>query len=161
MEQVKDDQLFAQPNEESNSIAIIVKHLAGNMMSRWTDFLTTDGEKPWRNRDDEFVDEFKSREELMAFWEKGWNCLFHALEGLADHQLETIVYIRNEGHTVTEAINRQLCHYAYHVGQIVYVAKLLSNTDWKSLSIPRNKSLDYNSQKFSEEKGRRHFTDKA
>jgi hypothetical protein len=159
MLQMRDEQLFVQPNEESNSIAIIVKHLAGNMLSRWTDFLTTDGEKPWRNRDSEFVDAFKTREEVTAFWEKGWNCLFNTLDSLTDDQLETLIYIRNEGHTVMEAINRQLCHYAYHCGQIVYVAKWLKNTDWESLSIPRNKSLDYNSKKFGEEKGQRHFTD--
>lgn len=161
MEQLTDEQLFLSPNEESNSVAVIVKHMAGNMLSRWTDFLTSDGEKTWRNRDMEFVDEFKNRQDLMAFWQKGWQCLFAAIEPLHEKQLQDIVYIRNEGHTVMEAINRQLCHYSYHAGQIVFLAKMLVNTGWKSLSIPRNASLDYNRKKFDQDKGIRHFTDNA
>lgn len=145
--------------EDSNSISIIVKHMVGNMLSRWTNFLTEDGEKPWRHRDDEFVDTYQSKEELLAFWEKGWNCLFEALTPLTNEHLEQIVYIRNEGHTVTEAVSRQLAHYAYHVGQIVLLGKLSKGGQWKSLSIPKGKSTDFNSNKFSQEKSRRHFTD--
>lgn len=159
MEQLEEQQLFIQPNEDSNSIASVVKHMWGNMMSRWTDFLTTDGEKPWRERDAEFVNDIQSREALMQYWEEGWNCLFNALGSISDNELGMIIYIRNEGHTVLEAINRQIAHYAYHVGQIVYAAKLYKKGEWDSLSIPRNKSTDYNQQKFSEEKGNRHFTD--
>lgn len=159
MEQLPEEKLFWQYNEESNSIAIIAGHMAGNMLSRFTDFLTSDGEKPWRNRDAEFETEFSSRGELLERWNQGWTCVLDAVSRLAETDLETIVYIRNEGHTVTEAINRQLAHYAYHTGQIVYIAKMLKNAEWKSLSIPRNRSAAYNQQKFSREKGRRHFTD--
>lgn len=159
MEQLEEQQLFIQPNEDSNSIASVVKHMWGNMTSRWTDFLTTDGEKPWRERDAEFVNDIQSREAVMQYWEEGWNCLFNALGSISDNELSMIIYIRNEGHTVLEAINRQIAHYAYHVGQIVFAAKLYKKGEWDSLSIPRNKSTDYNQQKFSEEKGNRHFTD--
>lgn len=157
--QLPDAALFWQYNEESNSIVLIVNHIVGNMLSRFTDFLTTDGEKPWRNRDAEFEDSFKSREEMMAHWNKGWDRLLTTLRDLRDEQLETVVYIRNDGHTVMEAINRQLAHYPYHIGQIVYIAKMAANEKWESLSIPRNKSGDYNTQKFNQEKSRRHFTD--
>lgn len=159
MAQLEDSQLTWQPNEESNSIAIIVKHMWGNMLSRWTDFLTTDGEKSWRQRDAEFDNDLNNREALLQKWEEGWKCLFDALSSITDEDLERIVYIRNEGHTVLEAINRQIAHYSYHVGQIVYLAKMLKNDAWKSLSIPRNKSKDYNADKFSQDKGIRHFTD--
>lgn len=157
--QVQDNQLFWQPNEESNSIATIVKHMRGNMLSRWTDFLTTDGEKPWRERDSEFENDWNDRETLLKKWEEGWKCLFDALNSITDDDLERIIYIRNEGHTVLEAINRQIAHLSYHVGQIVYIAKMCSNDSWQSLSIPRNKSKEYNADKFSQEKERRHFTD--
>jgi hypothetical protein len=157
--QVADKELNWLPNYESNSIAIIVKHLHGNMLSRWTDFLTTDGEKPTRKRDGEFENDSPSRETILQWWEDGWKCLFDALETVTDEDLNTIIYIRNEGHTVLEAINRQLAHYPYHVGQIVYIAKMLKNHSWESLSIPRNNSNDYNADKFSQEKGIRHFTD--
>lgn len=159
MAQVDEEKLFWQLNEDSNSIATIVKHLSGNMISRWTDFLTTDGEKEWRNRDGEFENDIKTRAEVIALWDKGWNQLFKTLNELKHEDLEKIIYIRNEGHTVMEAINRQLAHYPYHVGQIVYVAKIIKSSDWESLSIPRNKSKEYNSGKFSQEKGQRHFTD--
>lgn len=147
---------FAQ---NSNSIAIIVKHLAGNMLSRWTNFLIEDGEKVWRHRDAEFEDSFISKNEMLAEWNKGWKCLFDAITPLNEKDLERIIYIRNQGHTVTEAINRQLAHYAYHVGQIVFLGKLLKGEDWQSLSIPKGDSKKYNTEKFSKEKGRRHFTD--
>lgn len=157
--QLEDEQLFISLNEETNSIAQIVKHLSGNMLSRWTDFLTLDGEKEWRDRDGEFVDTYQSKEELLENWNIGWDCLFNAINPLQPEQLSHIIYIRNEGHSVVEAINRQLAHYAYHVGQIVFYAKLLKKTEWESLSIPRNKSGDYNSEKFSKEKSIRNFTE--
>lgn len=159
MEQLTEEQLFWQYNEESNSIAVLVHHLAGNMLSRFTDFLTTDGEKPWRNRDAEFINPFRSREELMNRWNEGWECLLRALEQLTAEDMERVIYIRNDGHTVAEAVNRQLAHYPYHIGQMVFIAKMLKNEDWQTLSIARNKSTDYNSRKFSQDKERRHFTD--
>jgi uncharacterized protein DUF1572 len=159
MAQISDEQLRWQANEDSNSIVIIVKHLWGNMLSRWTDFLTTDGEKPWRQRDAEFDNEDLSREGMMKKWEEGWRCVFNALDSITDDDLAKIIYIRNEGHTILEAINRQIAHYSYHVGQIVYISKLRSTTEWKSLSIPRNKSNEYNDKKFSQEKQQKHFTD--
>ena len=161
MDQLEAEQLFVSINEDSNSIASIVKHLSGNMLSRWTDFLTTDGEKEWRNRDSEFDSLFhgNDKEELLATWNKGWDCFFEALNGLEVEQLSEIIYIRNEGHTVIEAINRQLAHYPYHVGQIVFYAKMLKSSEWTSLSIPKNKSNNYNSDKFSKAKSIRNFTD--
>jgi len=159
MAQMSDDALNWQANADSNSAAMIVKHLWGNMLSRWTDFLTTDGEKPWRQRDAEFDGEVTDRAGLMKKWKEGWQCLFTALNSITDEDLERIIYIRNEGHTILEAINRQISHYCYHVGQIVYIAKLTSKEDWQSLSIPRNKSAEYNAGKFAQDKGIRHFTD--
>jgi len=159
MGQLQEEQLFWQYNEESNSIAVLVNHIAGNLLSRFTDFLTTDGEKPWRNRDDEFTNPFNSKDQLMSKWTEGWSCLFNALENLTDADLERVVYIRNDGHTVVEAINRQLAHYPYHIGQMVFIAKMLKNVQWESLSIARNRSANYNNRKFSQNKERRHFTD--
>lgn len=143
----------------SNSIAIIVKHIAGNMLSRWTNFLTEDGEKEWRHRDGEFIDSYTSKVELLENWSQGWGCLFNAIRPLNHDDLERIIYIRNQGHTVTEAINRQLAHYSYHIGQIVFLGKLLKGKNWQSLSIPKGDSAKYNKEKFSKEKSRRHFTD--
>jgi len=159
IQQIESQQLFVQPNENSNSIAVIIKHMAGNMISRWTDFLTTDGEKPWRKRDDEFENNITDKEQLLKLWEQGWKVFLDTLASLKAEDLQRIIYIRNEGRTVMEAINRQLAHYPYHVGQIVYAAKLLKQTEWNSLSIPKNKSNDYNAEKFSKEKQRKHFTD--
>ncbi|UPQ78868.1 DUF1572 domain-containing protein [Flavobacterium azooxidireducens] len=159
MEQLEPEQLFISVNEDTNSIAIIVNHMVGNMLSRWTDFLTTDGEKESRNRDAEFEEILTTKPELIAHWEKGWQCLFDALNGLQPEQLDEIIYIRNEGHTVIEAINRQLAHYPYHIGQIVFYAKMLKKTEWQSLSIPKNKSKNYNADKFSKEKSIKNFTD--
>lgn len=159
LEQLQPEQLFVSANEDTNSIAIIIKHMSGNMLSRWTDFLTTDGEKEWRNRDEEFVNDLITKEDVLTAWNKGWNCLLNALENLQPEQLSTIIYIRNEGHTVIEAINRQLAHYTYHVGQIVFYAKLLKNTNWNSLTIPRNNSHSYNEMKFAKEKSVQNFTD--
>jgi hypothetical protein len=159
-EQVLDDEaLFWQYNENSNSIATIVKHLSGNMLSRWTDFLTTDGEKEWRNRDEEFEETVTTREELLAIWNKGWDCLFGAINPLTANDLDTIIYIRNQGHTVMEAINRQLAHYPYHVGQIVFIGKMCAENGWTSLSIPKGDSQTYNAGKFAKSKHKGHFTD--
>lgn len=159
--QLSDEELFWQHNADTNSVATIVKHLWGNMLSRWTDFLTADGEKEWRQREAEFENDVRSREVMLAKWEEGWACLFTALDGLTDDDLERIIHIRNEGHTVLEAINRQLAHYPYHVGQIVHIGKMLRGEAWKSLSIPRGGSASFNADKFSKPKHRGHFTDGA
>jgi hypothetical protein len=143
-EQLSDEQIFWQYNEESNSIAVIVKHIAGNMLSRWMNFLTEDGEKSWRNRDDEFVNTFKTKQEVLDYWEKGWKCLFEALHQINDENLYATIYIRGEAHSVIDAAFRQLAHYPYHIGQIVYIAKMMKNDDWKTLSIARNKSQEFN-----------------
>lgn len=144
MEQVTDEQLFVAENEESNSIAVIVKHIAGNMRSRWTDFLTTDGEKANRNRDSEFIDPPATRAELMKVWDEGWACLFGALEPLREEDLTRTVMIRGEAHSVMQAVNRQLAHYPYHVGQIVLLAKQFADEKWTALTVPRNKSAELN-----------------
>lgn len=163
IDQLEPEQLFVSLNEDTNSIATIVKHLHGNMLSRWTDFLTTDGEKEWRNRDGEFDASTElsnqTKLEVLKLWNQGWKCLFNTLNSLKPEDLDKIIYIRNEGHTVLEAINRQLAHYPYHVGQMVFYAKILKKSEWTSLSIPKNKSKDYNSDKFSKEKSKKHFTD--
>lgn len=159
IEQLEPAQLFISVNEDTNSIATIVKHLSGNMISRWTDFLTTDGEKEWRNRDGEFTETITTKEELLTEWDKGWNCFFDAIGSLQPEQLSQIIYIRNEGQTAMDAINRQLAHYPYHIGQIVFYAKMLKQNEWNSLLIPKNKSNDYNADKFSKEKSMKHFTD--
>jgi hypothetical protein len=160
MAQLEEGELFWKYAAEENSIATIVKHLSGNMLSRWTDFMTTDGEKTWRNRDDEFKDAtLKNKGEVLEAWEKGWACLFNAINPLTDEDLEHIIYIRNEGHTVVEAINRQLGHYSYHVGQLVLLAKLQKGKNWQPLSIAKGASNDYNKNKFAQEKGRGHFTE--
>jgi hypothetical protein len=159
MHQLTDDELFWQYNPASNSIAIIVKHLWGNMLSRWTDFLTTDGEKDFRDREAEFDGDIQDRTELLNKWEAGWACLFTALAGLTEDQLTNIVYIRNMGHTVVEAINRQLAHYAYHVGQMAYIGRMIKGDDWQSLSIPRGNSAAYNAEKFARPRHREHFTE--
>jgi len=144
MEQVGDEHLFTVLDQEANSIAVIVKHMTGNMRSRWTDFLTTDGEKPNRNRDGEFIDPPASRAALLADWEAGWACVFNALEPLTDADLARTVTIRGEAHSVMQAINRQLAHYPHHVGQIVLLAKHFACDRWQSLSVPRNKSAEFN-----------------
>src|SRR6202167_2298507 len=144
MEQVTDEQLFAAIDKEANSIAVIVKHMTGNMRSRWTDFLTTDGEKPGRDRDSEFVDSPSTRKELMAAWEDGWSRVFTAIEPLTDADRGRKVTIRGEAHSVMQAINRQLAHYPHHVGQIVLLAKHYACEKWQSLSVARNKSAEFN-----------------
>ena len=157
--QLPNDKLFWQYNQECNSIAINVKHLHGNMLSRWTDFLTSDGEKEWRNRDAEFDNDALTKDAIVKLWEDGWKCFLDTLKSLKEDDLEKIIYIRNQGHTVTEAINRQLAHYPYHVGQMVFIGKMILNENWQSLSIPRGNSNTYNAKKFSQEKNRTHFTD--
>lgn len=159
MAQLEDELLFKIPNDGSNPISVMVYHLEGNMLSRWTDFLSSDGEKPWRNRDREFQEKDTDRAALMEAWENGWACLFQALEAASGVPTDTVVYIRNEGHTVQEAIHRQLAHYAYHIGQIVYVARLLKGASFKSLSIPKGQSATYNAKMFNKEKSKTHFTD--
>ncbi len=163
IDQLEPEQLFVSLNDDTNSIVTIVKHLHGNMLSRWTDFLTTDGEKESRNRDGEFNASTalsnQTKEQILSLWNEGWTCLFNTLNSLKPEDLSKTIYIRNEGHTVLEAINRQLAHYPYHVGQMVFYAKILKKSEWTSLSIPKNKSNDYNADKFSKEKSKKHFTD--
>lgn len=157
--QLSEEQLFWQYNPDSNSIATIVKHLWGNMLSRWTDFLTTDGEKQWRNREAEFDNDLPTKAALLARWEEGWSCLFAALGALTTDNWHTTIYIRNQGHSVMEAINRQLAHYPYHVGQIVFIGKMARAAQWQSLSIPRGASQSYNAEKFAQPPRKIHFTD--
>ncbi|HUX43329.1 MAG TPA: DUF1572 family protein [Terracidiphilus sp.] len=144
MAQVTDEQLFAALDAEANSIAVIVKHMTGNMRSRWTDFLTSDGEKPTRNRDSEFMDPAATRDALLAEWEDGWSCTFRALEPLTDADLSRTVTIRGEAHSVMQAINRQVAHYSQHTGQIILLAKHFAADHWQSLSVPRNRSAEFN-----------------
>jgi hypothetical protein len=144
--QLTDADFHYQPNEASNSIAIIVQHTSGNMLSRWTDFLTSDGEKEWRNRDTEFEEQHLSKEQLIELWEKGWQCLLDALNALTEDDLLKTIYIRSEGLLVVDAINRQLAHYPYHVGQIIYVAKIIISNNWQNLSIAKGNSSQFNNQ---------------
>ena len=144
MAQLRDEDFFVSLDPEANSIAVLVKHLAGNMRSRWTDFLTTDGEKPDRDRDSEFVDPPAARDSLIKLWEDGWNRVFQAIEPLSDTDLGRTITIRGEAHSVMQAINRQIAHYTYHCGQIVMLAKHFQSGQWKSLSVPRGKSADFN-----------------
>ena len=153
--QVADEQLTAALDPEMNCIAQIVKHMTGNMRSRWTDFLTSDGEKPTRNRDSEFEAPPATRAELMALWDQGWGCLFGALDGLTDADLGRTITIRGEGHSVMQAINRQVAHYSYHCGQIIFLAKHLQSADWKSLSVPRMQSAQFNEKVLAGEASQR------
>ena len=159
IDQIEDKYLFHTPDDNRNSISVIIKHLHGNMLSRWTDFLTSDGEKEWRKRDEEFEGTLTSRQEVMKLWEEGWKCLFASLNALTVDDLKTTVYIRNMGQSAEEAILRQLAHYAYHVGQIVYLARMLNEGGWQSLSIPKNTSQKYNQERFDQEKQIKHFTE--
>ena len=144
--QLNDEQVQVQPNEASNSIAVIIQHMHGNMLSRWTDFLTGDGEKEWRRRDEEFETHDFSKEELIQKWNEGWKVLFETLESLKETDLSKNVTIRSQPLTVVDAIHRQLAHYSYHVGQIVYLGRWFKNAEWQSLSIPKGASQDYNRQ---------------
>lgn len=161
MAQIADEALFHMPDEKSNSISVIVKHLQGNMLSRWTDFLTTDGEKEWRDRDSEFEEIIETRDEVMKQWNEGWACLFSALNTLQPEDFDKTVYIRNMGQTVLEAIMRQMAHYAYHIGQIVYLARLFNEGDWKTLTIPKGGSATYNKEKNAPGKRDEHFTEET
>ena len=156
--QLDDADLFWQFNDASNSVAIIVKHLWGNMRSRWIDFLTKDGEKEWRHRDTEFEATIQDRDELIDKWEEGWQCLFTALESINEDNFNTVIYIRNQGHSIVEAVNRQLAHYAYHVGQIAYIGRMIKGDQWESLSVPKGKSKAYNQKMFAQPKRKEHFT---
>jgi len=158
-DQLNEAALFWKVADDQNSIAIIVHHLWGNMKSRWTNFLKSDGEKEWRNRDAEFEEIIQTKTDLLNKWNEGWTCLFTALDTINVENFEQVVYIRNQGHTIVEAINRQLAHYAYHVGQIVLIGKMEKGNDWKSLSIPKGQSKQYNQTKFSKAKQQAHFTD--
>lgn len=158
-DQLEEVDLFWQFNAESNSIAIIVNHLWGNMKSRWTNFLTSDGEKEWRNRDLEFESVIRTKAEMMTKWDVGWGCLFDALHSVSTENFNTEIFIRNQAHTLIEAINRQLAHYAYHMGQIAYIGRMIKGNTWKSLTIPKGKSSDFNTTKFSKGKHGGHFSD--
>ena len=160
LSQISDDQFFHQQGAE-NSVAVIVQHMAGNMKSRFTDFLTTDGEKPWRNRDGEFEAPTLSRAALMQQWDQSWKLLLDLLDDLSEDDLSKTVYIRNEGHSVPDALLRQLAHYSYHVGQLVHAAKLMTGDAWQALSIPKGGSESYNAGKFSQPKTDRHFTEEV
>ena len=157
--QLTEQDLVWQYTKEINSIAIIVNHLSGNMKSRWTDFLISDGEKTWRNREEEFQDKIKSTAELNKKWEDGWACLFGALNSITAENFNTEIYIRNQSHTIVEAVNRQLAHYAYHIGQIVLIGRMIQGEKWESLSIPKGKSAMFNQEKFAKGKHKGHFTD--
>lgn len=161
MAQLCDEDINWRPNEASNSVAIIVHHLSGNMLSRFTDFLTSDGEKPWRDREAEFEVGYKDKTDMMEAWENGWNRLFQTIDSLTSEDLDKIIYIRNEGQSAMDALQRQLAHYPHHVGQILYIAKMIKGESWQSLSIAKGGTASYNQGKFSEEKTIRHFTDKA
>lgn len=157
--QLNEDELFWQFNKESNSIAITVNHLWGNMKSRWTEFLTSDGEKEWRNRDLEFESVIKTKDEMLEKWNDGWRCLFDALNSIDEDNFYSEIFIRNQSHSIIDAVNRQMMHYAYHIGQIVYVGRMIKGNEWQSLSIPKGKSKDFNANKFSKGKHKGHFTD--
>ena len=144
-EQLSDADFHYQPNSASNSIAIIIQHVAGNMLSRWTNFLKEDGEKEWRQRDDEFEIHTYNKQQLLELWEKGWACFLDAIEPLEKKDLKKKIYIRKESLTVIDAISRQLAHYPYHIGQIIYIAKIIKNKNWQNLSIPKGNSIQYNS----------------
>ncbi|MCW3117015.1 MAG: hypothetical protein JWM28_1097 [Chitinophagaceae bacterium] len=143
-DQLEEKDFHFQPSSESNSMAVIIQHLSGNMLSRWTDFLTSDGEKEWRQRDDEFNIHPYTKQQLMDLWEKGWNCFINSLQSLKEEDLLKTIYIRREPLTALDAINRQLAHYPHHVGQILYIGKMIKNEKWQSLSIPKGQSENYN-----------------
>lgn len=159
IERIDQNGLHWQYNGDTNSIAVIIKHISGNSLSRWTDFLKSDGEKTWRDRDEEFENTDLNKQQLTELWERGWQCLFKAIDPLTGDDLMRVAYIRNEGHTVMEAINRQLAHLPYHIGQMVFAAKMIEGTGWKSLTIPKGQSQTYNQNKFSTGKSDQFFTD--
>lgn len=158
--QLTDEELHHTPSAELNSIAVLMKHISGNMISRWTNFRTEDGEKPWRNREGEFYDDINSRKELIDHWEKGWNVLFDSLNSIENDEINDIIYIRNEGHTILEAVERHLAHVAYHTGQIVMLAKWMRGDGWETLSIPKGKTEEFNQEKFNKPKTRGFYKDR-
>ncbi len=160
-EQLSEEDIHWSAGENSNSIAAIVKHLWGNMLSRFTNFITEDGEKAWRQRDAEFDDDISGKEELLSKWNEGWSCFLSTLEKLNTEDLSKTIYICNEGHSVMDAIQRQMAHYPMHIGQIIFAAKLLKGSEWQTLSIAKGASEKYNSEKFTETKKERHFTDEV
>ena len=145
-EQLNEDDFYFKPDAENNSIAIIIQHMAGNMLSRWTDFLTADGEKEWRNRDTEFEEQQLTKQQLIDFWNKGWACCLIMLRSLTEDDLLKTIHIRNEAQVVIDAINRQLAHYPYHTGQIIYIVRIIKKEKWKTLSIAKGQSVQYNQQ---------------
>jgi len=159
MSQISEDAIFHKLHDDDNSIAMVIQHLSGNMKSRWTNIFTEDGEKEWRNRDAELEEVIKTKAEALEIWESGWKTLFETLESLSESDLDSMIYIRNEEIKVSDAIIRQLCHYSYHVGQIVYKCKQLSVGEWKTLSIARNESAKYNFKKFEQIKGEKDYLD--
>jgi len=159
IERIDNAGLHWQYNDDSNSIAVIIKHISGNSLSRWSDFLKSDGEKEWRNRDEEFEHTDMDKEQLTNLWEKGWQCLFDAIDPLIGDDLVRTTHIRNEGHTVIEAMNRQLAHLPYHIGQMVFVAKMIEGANWQSLTIPKGQSQTYNQNKFNADQADQFFTD--
>jgi len=157
--QVEDSQLFWEPSQDANSITVIVNHLWGNMMSRWTDFLIADGEKEWRLRDREFEQVITNRSEMLQKWNEGWQCLFRALDSVNESNFNKKILIRNQEHTITEAINRQMMHYAYHTGQILFLGKMINGANWESLSIPKGKSTHFNAEKMNRGVHGGHFSE--
>lgn len=157
--QLEEAQLFWRPDTQANSIAIIVGHLNGNMLSRWTNFLAEDGEKAWRQREQEFEPVINSKEQLLEKWEEGWACLFSAIDLVNDENFDSKVYIRNQAHSIVDAFNRQMMHYAYHIGQLVWIGRMQKGTAWESLSIPRGGSAAFNQSKFERGKHKGSFTD--
>lgn len=160
VEQLSDRELDQSPSKELHSAAVLMKHISGSMISRWTNFRTEDGEKHWRDREQEFVNNFASRQELMEYWHKAWDVLFTALNSIDSSELNDIVYIRNEGHTILEAVERYLAHMAYHVGQIVFLAKWIRGDNWQTLTIPRGKTEEFNRKKFSQNKTKGFYKDR-
>jgi hypothetical protein len=158
--QINDEDINWAFNAQSNSIAVIVKHMAGNSLSRWTDFLNSDGEKDWRDRDNEFEGTLANKAAMITLWNKGWDCLFNAINPLQGDDLMRIIYIRNEGHTVVEAINRQLAHLASHVGQIIFIAKMITGPNWQTPTIAKGQSKAFNNNKFAADKEHKFFSGK-
>jgi hypothetical protein len=158
-DQLKEDDIHWSAGDSSNSISCIVKHLWGNMLSRWTNLMTEDGEKSWRQRDAEFVDDIQTMDEMLSKWDEGWNCFISAIQSLNPEDLNKTIYIRNEGQSVMDAIQRQMAHYPMHIGQIIYAGKIMRGDEWISLSIPKGNSQSYNEKKFANEKADKHFTD--
>ncbi|MEX0275595.1 MAG: DUF1572 family protein [Flavobacteriaceae bacterium] len=146
--QLSEPELYWQPHGDGNSVALIVKHMVGNMKSRWTNFLTEDGEKPWRHRETEFEQPPKTKKDIISLWREGWDCLFVAIDQVGEHNQDSVIKIRGEDHTLFQAFNRQLAHYAYHVGQIVLIGKMCKGDDWTSLSIPKGDSETFNQGMF-------------